>query len=120
MLKAHINPLAPRDAAKLVATKRPSKTGKPRRRYVLCTRNPGYPASLDRRKVYAALEDPRAAGHGLIRVIDESGEDYLYPSDWFEPIRVTERIRRALEPGRGASQAGKVRRSRRARQTVVC
>jgi hypothetical protein len=54
--------------------------------YVLCVRNRGYPAALDVRKVYRVLPDPDAAKHDMIRVIDESGEDYLYPSSYFLPI----------------------------------
>jgi hypothetical protein len=55
-------------------------------RYVLCIKNKGYPASLEVRKVYKALADPEAARHGLLRVVDESSEDYLYPRDFFVPI----------------------------------
>ncbi len=54
--------------------------------YVLCINNKGYPASLEVRKVYEALADPDAAQHGLLRVVDESCEDYLYPRDFFVPI----------------------------------
>jgi len=54
--------------------------------YVLCIKNKGYPASLEVRKVYRAVADPEAAQHGLLRVVDESSEDYLYPRDFFVPI----------------------------------
>ena len=53
---------------------------KPDRRFVLCVKNEGYPASLEVRKVYQALPDPGSATKGFLRVIDESGEDYLFPS----------------------------------------
>ncbi len=56
------------------------------RRYLLCIKNEGYPASLEVRKIYNALPDAEAGKHGLIRVIDESGEDYLYPREFFIPI----------------------------------
>ena len=56
--------------------------------YLLCVGNEGYPASLELRKIYEALEDPGAEQRGLVRVIDESGEDYLYPSEMFVPIQV--------------------------------
>jgi hypothetical protein len=46
-------------------------------------KNEAYPASLEVRKVYQALPDPAAASKGFVRVIDESGEDYLYPADYF-------------------------------------
>ena len=57
-----------------------------RQRYLLCVRNDGYPASLEVRKVYNLLPDPEANQHHLLRVIDESGEDYLYLRDFFIPI----------------------------------
>jgi hypothetical protein len=48
-------------------------------RLVVCVDNEGYPASLERRKLYVTLHDPAAEKHGLLRIIDESGDDYLYP-----------------------------------------
>jgi hypothetical protein len=54
-----------------------------RRQFVLCIDNDGYPASLEVRKVYRALADAESAKRGFVRVIDESGEDYLYPSKNF-------------------------------------
>lgn len=51
--------------------------------FVLCMKNDEYEASLEVRKIYQVLPDPQANQHQLIRVIDESGEDYLYPSDYF-------------------------------------
>ena len=56
--------------------------------FVLCVRDGGYPASLEIRKVYQVLPDLDAVDHGLIRVVDESGEDYLYPEDLFVPIEL--------------------------------
>jgi hypothetical protein len=57
-------------------------------RFAVCVNNEGYLASLELRKIYQVLPDEKAAKHQLIRVIDESGEDYLYPSDFFVPIEV--------------------------------
>lgn len=57
-------------------------------RFVVCIANAGYPASLEVRKLYKALPDPRAEQHGLLRVIDESGEDYLYPSHMFLAVEL--------------------------------
>jgi hypothetical protein len=54
-----------------------------KRRFVVCVRNTGYPASLELRKIYQALPDADAEAHNLLRVIDESGEDYLYPEKFF-------------------------------------
>lgn len=56
--------------------------------FVLCINNQDYPASLEMRKIYQAFQSPRAAEHQLIRVIDESGEDYLYPAEYFIPIEL--------------------------------
>ena len=64
--------------------------------YVLCISNEKYPASLDVRKIYECLPDPKAEAHGQIRVVDESGEDYLYPQDLFLPIEIPAEAVRAL------------------------
>lgn len=56
--------------------------------YLLCINNDGYPASLEVRKVYRTIADADAAEHGLVRVIDESGEAYLYPEAYFVSIDV--------------------------------
>ena len=60
--------------------------------FVVCTKNTGYEASLEPRKLYEVVEDPAASGLGLISVIDESGESYLYPPDFFLPIPLPESI----------------------------
>jgi hypothetical protein len=57
-------------------------------KYVVCVRNDDDPASLELRKLYRALDDEFAGEHGMIRVIDESGEDYLYPSDFFVHVEL--------------------------------
>ena len=54
--------------------------------YVVCINNKAYPASLEQRKLYQVLPDPEAESHRMIRVIDESGEDYLFPADMFVPV----------------------------------
>jgi hypothetical protein len=59
-------------------------------------RNEGYPASLELRKIYETSADADAAKHGQLRVIDESGEGYLYPADYFAPIDLTPTLRRAV------------------------
>lgn len=64
--------------------------------YVICLRNEGYPASLEVRKVYRALPDPLEQSRGCLRVIDESGEDYLYPSGWFVRVELPEAATRAF------------------------
>ena len=64
--------------------------------YVLCIANRKYPASLELLKVYRALKDDDARRDGFVRVVDESGEDYLYPKDYFVPIDLPRLARRAL------------------------
>jgi len=68
----------------------------PRARFVVCLDNSGYDASLDVRKIYRAVSDAKSEKLGLIRVIDESGEDYLYPMKLFATIEVSAAIRRRL------------------------
>jgi hypothetical protein len=63
---------------------------------VICLKNDGYPASLERRKIYVALTDPAAERGGLMRVIDESGEDYLYPEHFFREIALSEATKKAV------------------------
>ncbi len=63
-----------------------------RTRYVFCISNEDYPASLETRKTYLRLPDSDAAKHGLVRVVDESGEDYLYPERYFVSIAVPRAI----------------------------
>lgn len=68
-----------------------------RKRFVVCLRNDGYEVSLERRKIYQVLPDADAAKHKQLRVIDESGEDYLYPEKLFAPIELPRSIRRAVQ-----------------------
>jgi len=68
-----------------------------RKRFVVCLKNKGYEVSLERRKIYQVLPDPDAARHKQIRVIDESGEDYLYPQSFFAPIELPQTLRRAVQ-----------------------
>ena len=63
---------------------------------VVCVDNEGYPASLERRKIYVALRDADAEKHGLIRIVDESGEDYLYPKALFRLIALPQAVRKAI------------------------
>lgn len=66
------------------------------RQFAVCIRNEGYEESLEPRKIYEVLEDSTAAQHGMIRVIDEEGEDYLYPREWFLPIQLPETLEQAV------------------------
>ena len=64
---------------------------------MVCVRAKGYEASLQARRIYRALPDERAARHRFLRVIDESGEDYLYPKTYFAPIELPKAIRRVFQ-----------------------
>jgi hypothetical protein len=107
------------------------RTRSTKERFVICIDNSDYPASLELHKVYTVLPDEKAAEDNFIRVVDESGEDYLYSAKRFVavelPQQVKQSIRRVREtttlanstqkPTSGANsskakRAGKTRRSR--------
>ena len=73
-----------------------SKAISARARLLLCLANSGYEASLEPRKVYASLPDADAARHNQVRVVDESGEDYLFPASLFAPIVLRGKVRKAI------------------------
>jgi hypothetical protein len=64
--------------------------------FAVCIRNDDYEASLDIRKIYQVMPDREAASHHLLRVIDESGDDYLYPDEFFMLVELPEAVRKAL------------------------
>ena len=66
------------------------------RQFVVCIRNDEYEESLDLRKIYEVLTDEVAESHGMLRVIDEEGEDYLYPKEWFLRIELPNHIQQAI------------------------
>jgi hypothetical protein len=68
----------------------------PSKQLVVCINNDDYPASLEKRKIYVSIRDPQAEKHALIRIIDESGEDYLYPKTLFRQIALPQSVRRAV------------------------
>ena len=72
------------------------KRRSPKAYFVVCVRNDGYPASLERRQIYRAIADNSAARENLLRVVDESGEDYLYPAQFFVAISLPTTIEHAL------------------------
>jgi len=63
--------------------------------FVICIENRDCP-DLEKRKVYRVLPDRDADKEGFLRIVDESGEDYLYPRSYFMPVRLTNRAREAL------------------------
>ena len=70
--------------------------GRAMKRLVVCLDNAGYEASLEKRKLYVGIPDAAASKHGQLRVIDESGEDYLYAAERFAQIELPASVRRAL------------------------
>jgi hypothetical protein len=64
--------------------------------FVVCVANDGYPASLELHKIYRVLPDKQAQRDGDLRIIDESGEDYLYPSKWFVPVKIPQAVKTSL------------------------
>ena len=67
-----------------------------KQQFAICVENEGYPASLELWKLYRILPDEKASKHELIRVIDESGEDYLYSESWFVPIKLPQAVEKAI------------------------
>jgi hypothetical protein len=63
---------------------------------VVCIENDGYAVSLEKRKIYVALRDVAAEKHNMLRIVDESGEDYLYPKAFFRAIVLPQAIKRAV------------------------
>lgn len=70
-------------------------------RFVVCVKNRGYPASLELRKLYQVISDEAAAKLGQIRVIDESGEDYLYPEEYFVAVQLPQSVEKAVKRAAG-------------------
>ena len=66
------------------------------RRFAVCVRNEGYEASLERNKIYPVLPDDEAERDGDLRVVDESGEDYLFSADRFVAIEVPSAVKASL------------------------
>lgn len=64
--------------------------------FVVCINNEGYQASLEPRKIYQVIPDEEAENHKMIRVIDESGEDYLFPASYFSPISLPQTLIKEL------------------------
>jgi hypothetical protein len=85
-----------RSSASDMSTKRRSIRGRPAPRFVVCINNADYPASLELHKIYRVVADSAAARDGDLRIVDESGEDYLYPADWFAAVALPQRVKSSL------------------------
>jgi hypothetical protein len=63
---------------------------------VVCVENDGFSVSLEKRKIYVSFPDRDAEKRGLVRVVDESGDDYLYPKNLFRPIALPQTLKKAV------------------------
>ncbi len=64
--------------------------------FALCLNNEGYKASLEVGKLYRMIADEQAAAHGLVRIVDESGEDYAFSVDRFYPVSLPQNVEAVL------------------------
>ena len=80
--------------------------------FVICKDNTGYAVSLERHKVYKTVRDASAARHGLLRVVDESGEGYLYPATMFEKMSERVWVGGSATAGRTMAKSGTMPRKR--------
>lgn len=67
-----------------------------KQKFVVCVDNSEYPASLELYKIYQNIPDADAQAHGDLRIVDESGEDYLYPQSWFVHLEVPDKVEQAI------------------------
>ena len=68
-----------------------------KKKYLICINNEGYSTSIEKRKLYERVEDSESEKFNLVRIIDESGEDYLYPGNYFLGIKLNKEIEEAVE-----------------------
>ena len=64
--------------------------------FAVCVNNSGYEGALELRKLYEIIDDSSAEKHNQVRVIDESGEDYLYPKSWFTSVELSRAVEKQL------------------------
>src|SRR6266516_580113 len=89
-----LSSMNPMTTPKRVKLKPSPKGRRSRPRFAICIDNTGYPASLERWKIYRVLPDRESARHGQIRVIDESGEDYIFAAQSFVLVELPPPLRR--------------------------
>jgi hypothetical protein len=92
----HMESVEEKSNARDTSTRTMKRQYKPTSEFAVCIDNTQYPASLELHKIYRVLPDEDAAKDGDIRVIDESGEDYLYPAEWFVPIKLPQKVRASV------------------------
>jgi hypothetical protein len=64
--------------------------------FAICVRNDGYEGTLELRKLYEVINDSSAQKRNYLRIVDESGEDYLYPQTWFVPVELPRTVEEQL------------------------
>ena len=67
-------------------------------KFVICVNNEAFPLDLTIHKVYRVIPDERADKHGMIRLIDDTGEDYFYPTPMFLPVEVSAQVEETFVP----------------------
>lgn len=72
------------------------KKKQPATQFAVCINTADYPASLEPHKIYRVITDEDAAADGDMRIVDESGEDYLYPQDWFVIVALPQAVETSL------------------------
>ena len=82
-----------RSSGKSTSTNKRRPRGRAVPSFVVCIENAGYQASLELHKIYRLIPDADAARDGDVRIIDESGEDYLYPAEWFAAVELPRRVK---------------------------
>ena len=85
-----------KSSASAMSTRPRKSRRRPTTTFVVCVENSGYPASLELHKIYRVVSDQDAQREGDLRIVDESGEDYLYPAEWFAAVEVPRRVRASL------------------------
>ncbi|HWW60632.1 MAG TPA: hypothetical protein VN181_04615 [Thermoanaerobaculia bacterium] len=86
-----------RVSARVATATGAQRRAEPLKHFAVCVRNDGYRASLELRKLYQVLHDDFANEHNMIRVVDESGDDYLYPNAYFVRVELPRAVEQALE-----------------------
>ena len=79
-----------------MSTKRRKPSWRSAPQFVVCIKNDEYPASLELHKIYRVVRDAGAMRDGDVRIIDESGQDYLYPAEWFAAVELPRRVKTYL------------------------
>lgn len=72
------------------------EVARPTTQFIVCLKNAAYPAALERHKIYRALPAEEAAAEGDLHIIDERGEDYLYPAAWFAFVELPQAVEASL------------------------